>query len=122
MPPTMPEYRVSDGADVSIPFDIWEFTINGVDVDLEKYTKDTAIGRLDFAKFRADGDFFFITTKLFGEITMKVMESKPESEMPPGFYVADMPPPPEKYKCEIWATKHQTSEIQGKLKLKRKRQ
>ncbi len=117
MPPTRPLYRVSDGADVSFPWNISGLEINGAAVACEQYTRETAIGRFEFAKFRRDGDFFFITTKSFGELQMKVIEERP---LGPSMSGVDMPPPAYEIKSEIWATSRQTSEVLDQLLLKKK--
>jgi hypothetical protein len=113
MPPSIPAYRVSDGKDMSYPWDIWGFLINGVSVPCEQYTKDTANGLHSFTMFRRDGDFFFVTTKSFGEIKMKIMAEPPMSAS------EHLRPRPAHYKCEIWATKSKATEILDHLTKKK---
>jgi hypothetical protein len=96
---------------MSFPWDPVGVKINGLAVDCETYTKETAVGRLVFTRFRRAGDFLFIATKLFGEIQMKVIEEKPL-----GQYMAGIPPPASELKCAIWATRRQMNEILDQLK------
>jgi hypothetical protein len=112
MPPSIPVCRL-DGTDVSFPSDIWGFSINGVAVNPEMYTKETALGPRRFASFRTDGDFFFVTTKSFGKIRVKVIEEKKTYKEYKGFRGFDSGPAD--IKCEIWAMRDQATAILDQL-------
>jgi hypothetical protein len=112
LPPMMRFYRLSRLVDLSIPWNISGLRINDVAVQCETYKKDTEIARLDFVKFRRNGDFFYVTTKPFGEIQMKVLEEECH-----GGGSAQMPASCD-YKCQIWATWRQQSEILDQLNRK----